>query len=105
MLTGGLLLAIRRWRTSAQPPLMIALLGCLAFNAALHLLYGTELFLYTPNSTYALVLFLALAYSTLADRAWLRAGLTAFVMLFMLNNMQFLLGMLRAASPFFAAAY
>lgn len=32
-------------------------MGCMALNVGLHLRYGKELFLYTPNWTYVLISF------------------------------------------------
>jgi hypothetical protein len=105
LLVGAVFLAATQQRKTGNAGLMLGLLGCLTFSVVLHLYYGTELLLYTPNSTYALVLFVALAYARLAGRAWFEYGVTAFVVLLMFNNLQFLLGMLRTAAPFFAAAY
>ena len=66
--------------------LSVALLGCMALNVLLHLRYGKELFLYTPNWTYALVLFVGLAWQRLADRKWFQALLLAFLILLAWNN-------------------
>jgi len=68
------------WRLS------IALMGCMAFNVALHLRYGKELFLYSPNWTYALILFLGLAWQQLHDRKWFQTLLLLFLILLIWNN-------------------
>lgn len=66
--------------------LSLALLGCMALNAGLHLRYGKELFLYSPNWTYALILLLALAWQGFAKHRWFQVTLLIFLVFLMLNN-------------------
>ncbi|NWF64132.1 MAG: hypothetical protein HXY38_07485 [Chloroflexi bacterium] len=66
--------------------LSIALAGCLAFNTLLHLRYGKEFFLYSANWTYALVLFVGLAWQPLADRRWFQWLLVLLLLLVAWNN-------------------
>ncbi|GAB1472264.1 hypothetical protein MASR2M66_31420 [Chloroflexota bacterium] len=66
--------------------LSIALIGCMAFNMVLHLRYGKETFLYSPNWTYALILFVGLALQKFSDRKWLQMLLLAFLILLVWNN-------------------
>lgn len=66
--------------------LSIALMGCMALNAGLHLRYGKELFLYTPNWTYALILLLGLSWQKIRDQRWFQAVLLAFLFLLAWNN-------------------
>lgn len=73
-------------RKNPHRRLSIALMGCIALNMALHLRYGKELFLYTPNWTYALILLLGLAWQGVSDRKWFQALLLAFVILLVWNN-------------------
>jgi hypothetical protein len=83
---------------------MLGLLGAIAFNFLLHLFYGTEIFLYTSYWVYAFVLFLALAFSEFAHKAWLQWGLLfAVVLIFMANNYWFIFTILQALAPFYAA--
>ncbi len=72
LLAGSFLFFIKDLRTSPHLPLMLGLLGNLAFNFILHMNYGTELFLYTPFWTYALIFFIALAFAELADKKWFK---------------------------------
>ncbi|MEW6404226.1 MAG: hypothetical protein AB1649_20710, partial [Chloroflexota bacterium] len=85
-------------------PLMLGLLGSLAFNFLLHMVYGTELFLYTPYWTYALILFLSLAFANLAGRKWFEACLTIFLVTLMANNLSFIFLVLRGLAPFYIAS-
>jgi hypothetical protein len=61
-------------------------MDCMALNMLLHLRYGKELFLYTPNWTYALVLLVGLSWQSLSDRKWFQALLLAFLILLAWNN-------------------
>ena len=103
-LSSGFLLFARKIRTFKHTPLMLALIGVIAFNFLLHLLYGTELFLYTSYWVYAFVLFLALAFSDLAHKTWLQWGLLLIVLTFMANNHWFIFTIQKALAPFYAAA-
>lgn len=58
----------------------------LLFNFLLHLRYGKDLFLYSTNWTYAIILFLGLAWKELADKRWFQVVLLIFVALLMVNN-------------------
>ncbi len=104
LLAGSFLFFIKGLRTSPHLPLMLGLLGNLAFNFILHMNYGTELFLYTPFWTYALVFFIALAFADLADKKWFQSILTIFVVVLMINNFWFIFVILRGLAPFYAAA-
>jgi hypothetical protein len=66
--------------------LSLALLSTLVLNIGLHLRYGKELFLYSANWTYALILLLALALQGLSKHRWLQISLLIFVFFLMFNN-------------------
>jgi len=66
--------------------LTLSLIGCLAFNLLLHLRYGKELFLYSPNWTYAIVLLLGISWKNLLAHKWFQILLLAFLLLLTLNN-------------------
>jgi hypothetical protein len=104
LLAGSFLLFVKGLRSSPYLPLMLGLLGSLAFNFLLHMNYGTELFLYTPFWTYALVFFVALAFADYAGKKWIEAMLIIFVLAFMVNNFWFIFVILRGLAPFYAAA-
>ncbi len=92
---------VKGFRSNPQRPLMFGLLGSLAFNFALHMLYGTELLLYTSFWTYALTFFTALALASMADRAWLNLYLAVFLLALIINNTWFILVIVRALAPFY----
>jgi hypothetical protein len=89
---------------SPHMPLMLGILGSLAFNYLLHMNYGTELFLYTPYFTFLMVFFVALALSDLAGKRWFEVLLAIFVVTVMLNNVHFLYVVMQGLNPYFAAS-
>ena len=103
LLAGAFLFFMKGLHSSAHIPIMLGLLGSLAFNFILHMNYGTELFLYTLYWTYLLVFFIALAFAELAGKTWFEAILTVFVLAVMANNIWFIFSVLRGLAPFFAA--
>ena len=70
----------------------------LLFNFLLHLRYGKDLFLYSTNWTYAIILFLGLAWKELADKRWFQIVLLIFVALLMANNSRLILTMLNTSA-------
>jgi hypothetical protein len=74
------------FKQNRQLKFMLAFLGCILFNVMLHLRYGKELFLYSPNWTYALILLLGLAWSGFSKKKWFLALLLIFVFLLAANN-------------------
>lgn len=85
LLLAGILL-ILNIKKNPHRQLSIALMGCMAFNVLLHLRYGKELFLYSPNWTYALVLLMGLTWGKLSNRGWFQVILLAFLFLLIWNN-------------------
>jgi hypothetical protein len=69
------------------------------FYFALHMQYGKDVFLYATNWTYAIVLFLALAWRELAEKRWFQATLLVFILLLLVNNSQMLYAMLANSAP------
>ena len=94
------------WRGKKSPffPFQLAFLSVLLLNLTLHLFYGREPFLYTPNWTYALLLFIALSFADLPKKQeWLEWTLLLFLFLLLVNNGSFLLLMTSHLSPYFPA--
>jgi hypothetical protein len=103
VLAGAFFMFVKTWRTSNHTPLMLGLLGALGFNFFMHLFYGTELFLYTSYWVYTFVLFIALAYSSLAEKTWLQWGLAIILLTLMVNNFIFIFLIFQALAPFYAS--
>lgn len=99
VLIAGILFVWNLIRTrKADLPLAFGL--CLLFNFVLHLLYGYEPFLYSPDWTYALVFFVALGFAPLAKYRWFQAGLLLFLVLLAYNQWQFIDFIFDTISPF-----
>jgi hypothetical protein len=70
----------------------------LLFNFALHLRYGKDVFLYSTNWTYAIILFLSLAWREFADKKWLQIVLLVFLALLLVNNSRLIFTMLSVSA-------
>ena len=70
----------------------------LLFNFALHLRYGKDVFLYATNWTYAVILFLGLAWKELADKKWFQVVLLVFLALLLANNSRLIFTMLSTSA-------
>lgn len=86
LLIAAAVLFLVNFRKNQYNRISLALAGCMALNVALHLRYGKELFLYSPNWTYALILLLGLAWQPLSRYRWFQAVLLAFLIIMTLNN-------------------
>jgi hypothetical protein len=62
---------------------------CVLFNFTLHLNYGYEPFLYSPDWAYALIFFVALSLGPLARNRLFQGGLLVFLILLSYNQYQF----------------
>ncbi len=89
---------IRDFR-SHPPGLTLALVGCVLFNWLLHLHYGKELFLYSPNWTYAVALLLGLAWKRPLRSAPFQFAFAALLALLMWNNAALFETILRLSVP------
>jgi hypothetical protein len=66
-----------------------ALLLCVLFNFLLHLYYGYEPFLYSPDWAYALVFFVGLSLARFSDNKAFLAALFLFIAGLAINQWQF----------------
>jgi hypothetical protein len=73
---------------------------CLLFNFVLHLNYGYEPFLYSPDWTYALIFFVALGLAPLAKFRWFQVGLLLFLILLAYNQWHFIEFIFNTVQPF-----
>jgi len=99
MLLAAGFLFVRNLIRFRKSGLSLAFLLCLGFNFLLHIGYGYEPFLYSPDWAYALVFFVALNLGDLADSRWFQAGLFAFLMLLAYNQWQFFEFVLETTGP------
>ena len=104
LLAGSFLVFVKNIRSSRHLPMMLGLLGTLTFNFLLHMVYGTELFLYTPYWIYALVFFIALALAEFTGLKWFESMLAIIVLVLMANNFWFIFTILRGLAPFYVSS-
>lgn len=95
MLLGGILFLKNLWKQDNWFYLNFIL--TMIFFFALHMLYGRDVFLYAPNWTYAIFLFMALAWRELANKRWFQMALLTFIPLLLINNHRLFLLMLNAS--------
>jgi hypothetical protein len=82
--------------------LSLAFALSLLFNFVLHISYGFEPFLYSPDWAYALIFFVALGLAPLAKNRFFQAGMLAFLVLLAYNQIQFIQFMLATIAPFYS---
>jgi hypothetical protein len=96
MLLGGILFLKNLRKQDSR--FVFTFILILLFNFALHMQYGKDVFLYSTNWTYALVLFLSLAWRELADKRWFQIILLVFLALLLANNSRLIFTMLSTAA-------
>jgi hypothetical protein len=84
MLLGGMLFLKNIRKEDNRFPFAFILITL--FSLALHMRYGRDVFLYSSNWTYAIILFLALAWKELANKLWFQITLAIFISLLLINN-------------------
>ncbi len=87
-------------RSPKTTTLEVGLLLCILFNFVMHVAYGDDPMLYSPDWTYALVFFVALAFKSFAYKKWFQAAGLVFLSALMVNNWTFLRAMLEAVAPY-----
>jgi hypothetical protein len=70
----------------------------LLFNFIVSMQYGKDVFLYAANWTYAIILFLALAWRELANKKWFQISLLVFIALLLVNNSSLIFTMLNTSA-------
>lgn len=80
--------------------LTLSLMGCVLLNLLIHLRYGKELFLYSPNWTYAIVLLLGISWKKLLAHKWFQIPLIAFLLLLIVNNAALLYTIMETSAPY-----
>lgn len=92
-------LFIKDYKKNLRNGFYYALAGGMILNAGLHLRYGKELFLYSPNWTYALVLLVGMAWQPVSGKRWFQIVLLALLSLIALNNRQLFLTFIEILIP------
>ena len=99
LLAAGVLFLWNLIRTR-KVDMSLALGLCVLFNFVLHLNYGYEPFLYSPDWAYALIFFVALSLGPLAKNRLFQGGLLVFLILLAYNQFQFFQFIFATIAPF-----
>ena len=92
---GGVLFLKNLFKQDNRFP--FAFIFIVLFSFVLHMRYGRDVFLYSTNWTYAITLFLALAWREIANKRWFQIPLFAFIAFQMINNSRLIFFMLISA--------
>ena len=96
------LFSVQTLRSPKKMGLQLGFLLCLAFNFILHVAYGDDPMLYSPDWVYALVLFAAFSLQEWADRRWLQLTLIAFLFLIAVSNLKLIHQIMQVSAPFYS---
>lgn len=99
LLTAGVLFLWNLIRTRKMDLSFVFVL-CILFNFTLHLNYGYEPFLYSPDWAYALIFFVALSLAPLAKNRFFQGGLFIFLIFLAYNQFQFFQFIFQTVAPF-----
>jgi hypothetical protein len=97
----GLVFLSNLFKAPKQMSFPLSLLICLGFSFALHIIYGDDPMLYSPDWVYALVLFVALMLQRWADRRWLQLALLVFLVLLISVNLGLIHQIMQVSAPFY----
>jgi len=100
LVIAGLIFAWKLFKSPKEMYLQAALVLNIVFNFILHMNYGDDPLLYSPNWAYALVLFFGMSFENLADKKWFQTVLLIFLGAVMLNNLELFQKILEAVLPF-----
>ncbi len=101
MLIAGGWFIVKFIKSPRSSALSVALLINILFNFILHMNYGDDPMLYSPDWTYAVVIFLGISYETIADKKWFQSILLMFLTGLVVNNLDLFHKILDGISPFF----
>ena len=96
----GFLFIRKSLKFPQQAAIQIALVANILFNFVLHMNYGDDPLLYSPDWTYALVFFFGISYESFASRKWFQVLLLIFLVCLLVNNLGLFQKMLDAIAPF-----
>lgn len=89
------------FKSHKQMGFSIGLILCMGFNFGLHLLYGDDPMLYSPNWVYALVLLVSTSLEKWAGNKWIQLGLLLFLGLMTYVNLGLIHRILSVSLPFY----
>jgi hypothetical protein len=87
-------------KSPGEARLQSTLLLIILFNFTLHIFYGDDPILYSPDWTYAVVFFFGVSYEKFASKKSFQVALLIFLVCLLVNNLDLFRKMLEAISPF-----
>jgi hypothetical protein len=90
------------FKSPSGTALQTVLLLNILFNFALHIAYGEDPLLYSPDWTYALVFFFGMSFERWADRKWWQVLLLIFIIALTINNLQLFRTIFEMMLPFYS---
>ena len=100
MALAGIISIYKSLKFPGQAAIQMALVGNILFNFVLHMHYGDDPLLYSPDWTYAVVFFFGISCESFAHRKWFQSALFVFLLCLLVNNLDLFHKMLDAVSPF-----
>lgn len=91
---------VRNLVRTRKADLSLAFVLSILFNFVLHINYGYEPFLYSPDWTYALIFFVAFGLAPFAKHRWFQCGVFLFLIVLTYNQIQFFSFIFNKISPF-----
>ena len=99
LLIAGLVFLWNLIRTR-KADLALAFALCILFNLVLHIDYGQELFLYSPDWAFALILFVAFGLAPLRANRFFQVGMFVFLIALAINQWHFMNVIIQALLPY-----
>lgn len=87
-------------KTPRETHVQSSLLLIILFNFILHIFYGDDPILYSPDWTYAVVFFFGISYERFAAKRGFQVVLLVFLVCLLANNLDLFRRVLEAVSPF-----
>jgi hypothetical protein len=102
LIVASMIFAWQFFMAPKQSMLQATLVLNLLFNFALHIKYGDDPLLYTPDWTYALVFFFGISFERFANRKWWQIMLLIFLVGLLINNLNLFKTIFDGLLPFFS---
>jgi hypothetical protein len=99
LFTAGLMFLWNLIRTR-KAGMMLAFALCVLFNVVLHIDYGQELFLYSPDWAFALIFFVAFGLAPFRENRFFQAGMLIFLIILANNQLNFMNIIINALLPY-----
>lgn len=100
MLLAAAIMVTWKFIRTRKADLSLAFALCIAFNLALHFVYGEDPFLYSPNWAYALVFFAAFGLAPWMHNRIFQVGFSIFLVLLAYHQWTFLATLLQTLLPY-----